>query len=387
MQTPFLFPSTVDFVLLKAAHSFLVVLPLGWAKWPTALSINSLPGWPLLPRENSASPKLQDLEVLSLRDSLRCSTHKDSTSTIGDVIANSTTYKQFPTDSSTRARIPFVGSRVTRFCNRPISAYQDSYLKFYEEFYEQRWYQKWTAYHVFWGVLQKYLKRLVKQTLFWLIVRSRSLWDPKEQVDRKKRDVRPSALTHACHTHCTLMYLGMTADQSMMFLRTDFVKHVIWQGSVEKPTANVIVVRKVCTIDLDKVPGTSWNTIRCKEHLRSCLAAVFWQATINLIVRVWKSIHDSRPGLYCVDLAEAYVTQENVSSRILTRKGMICDCPMDVCTRNLCKEQWNGKRKQVLILVPGSNECFTSRKCVMCARNMGVHVWRSIRSTKGKRTG
>jgi hypothetical protein len=32
--------------------------------------------------------------------------------------------------------------------------------------------------------------------------------------------------------------------------------------------------------------------------------------------RGWKSLVDSSPGLYCVDLAEAYVMQENVSSRI-----------------------------------------------------------------------
>jgi hypothetical protein len=30
----------------------------------------------------------------------------------------------------------------------------------------------------------------------------------------------------------------------------------------------------------------------------------------------WKSLGDSSPRLYCVDLAEAYVMQENVSSRI-----------------------------------------------------------------------
>ncbi len=30
----------------------------------------------------------------------------------------------------------------------------------------------------------------------------------------------------------------------------------------------------------------------------------------------WKSLWDSSPGLYCIDLAEAYVTQENVSLRI-----------------------------------------------------------------------
>jgi hypothetical protein len=71
----------------------------------------------------------------------------------------------------------------------------------------------------------------------------------------------------------------------------------------------------------------------------------------------------------------------------MRRKGMIHDCPMDVCTRNLRKERQNGERMPVLILVPGSHECLTSRKHVMCARNMGAHVQRGIRSTKGKRTG
>ncbi len=32
--------------------------------------------------------------------------------------------------------------------------------------------------------------------------------------------------------------------------------------------------------------------------------------------RGWKSLGDSSPGLYCIDLAEAYVMQENVSLRI-----------------------------------------------------------------------
>jgi hypothetical protein len=71
----------------------------------------------------------------------------------------------------------------------------------------------------------------------------------------------------------------------------------------------------------------------------------------------------------------------------MRRKGMICDCPIDIRTRNLRKERQNGERMPVLILVPGSHEHLTSRKCVMCARNMGVHVQRGIRSTKGIRTG
>jgi hypothetical protein len=39
----------------------------------------------------------------------------------------------------------------------------------------------------------------------------------------------------------------------MMFLGTDFVKHAIWQGSVEEPAAKDFVVRKVCTIEWNKV--------------------------------------------------------------------------------------------------------------------------------------
>ncbi len=116
---------------------------------------------------------------------------------------------------------------------------------------------------------------------------------------------------------------------------------------------------------------------------RSCLLT----SNNQPISWVQKSIRDSSPGLYWVDLAEAYVMQEDVSLRILTRKGMIRHCPMDVWTRNLCKERRNRERKPVLMLVPSSHNRLTLRKCVMCSRNMGAHVQRGIQSTKGKRKG
>jgi hypothetical protein len=85
-----------------------------------------------------------------------------------------------------------------------------------------------------------------------------------------------------------------------------------------------------------------------------------------------KSVHNSSPGLYCVYLAEAYVAQENVSSRLSTRrKGMIHICSTDIHTRNLRTERRNGEGKPVLILVPGSHDRLTSRKHIMCARNRG----------------
>jgi hypothetical protein len=48
----------------------------------------------------------------------------------------------------------------------------------------------------------------------------------------------------------------------------------------------------------------------------------------------------------------------------------------------------NKEKMPVLTLVPGSqHEHHTSRKRVMCGRNTGAHVGRSIRSTKGIKTG
>ena len=67
---------------------------------------------------------------------------------------------------------------------------------------------------------------------------------------------------------------------------TDFKKRAIWQGSIEEPAAKDFLARKIRTIEWNKVLGTSWNAIRCKEHLRSCPAAVVRQATINLIHKV-----------------------------------------------------------------------------------------------------
>jgi hypothetical protein len=71
---------------------------------------------------------------------------------------------------------------------------------------------------------------------------------------------------------------------------------------------------------LSEVQGTHWNVIKCKEHLGNHPEAVIGQATINLDSQVWKSLQDSLPKLYCVDLAEAYVTQESASLKILCEK-------------------------------------------------------------------
>jgi hypothetical protein len=80
--------------------------------------------------------------------------------------------------------------------------------------------------------------------------------------------------------------LGITANEGMTSLGTDFEKRAKWQGSVEEPAAKDFVARKVCTIELTKVQGISWNAIKCEERLRSHPEAVIRQATINLYSQV-----------------------------------------------------------------------------------------------------
>jgi hypothetical protein len=98
----------------------------------------------------------------------------------------------------------------------------------------------------------------------------------------------------------------------MKSLGTDFEKRAIWQGSIEEPPEKDFVPRKVCTIKWNEVQRPIWNAIKCEECLRSHPEAFIRHATINLYSRVQKSLGDSFPKLYCVDLVEAYVTQENV---------------------------------------------------------------------------
>jgi hypothetical protein len=84
--------------------------------------------------------------------------------------------------------------------------------------------------------------------------------------------------------------------------------HANWQGYVEVPAAKDFVARKVRTISLSKVQGAHWNAIKWEECLGDCPEAVVKKATINLYLQVCKSLEASLPKLYCIDLAEAYVT-------------------------------------------------------------------------------
>jgi hypothetical protein len=116
----------------------------------------------------------------------------------------------------------------------------------------------------------------------------------------------------------------------MTSLGTDFEMHAIWQGHVEVLAAKVFVARKAHTIALCKAQGTL-------------------QSTFNHELEIpWGFL----PGLYYV-AQRAYVTQESVSLTIfVSRKGMICIRPTDICTRNLWQERWNSS--------------YSEKPCVLC---------------------
>ncbi len=170
--------------------------------------------------------------------------------------------------------------------------------------------------------------------------------EPKCQDDRKKGTLsNQPRLTRIAPT-ALLGSWGQQLIEDMMSLGTDFEMHAYWQGYAEehprpvnvvthlfgdgdldachckvKPSAvKEFVARKTCTIASGKAQGTYWNRIKCKERFGNPPEAVIRQAIINPDSQVRKSLEDSLPKMYCADLAEAYVTQESTSSRLICKK-------------------------------------------------------------------
>jgi hypothetical protein len=66
---------------------------------------------------------------------------------------------------------------------------------------------------------------------------------------------------------------------------TDFETHAIWQGYVKDPAAKDFVARKARTIAMSKARGSCHKTSDNQPYSR-----------------VWKSLGDSIPEMYCVAL-------------------------------------------------------------------------------------
>ncbi len=140
--------------------------------------------------------------------------------------------------------------------------------------------------------------------------------EPTQTSWPQEKGLKQSAPTHAHHTHCTPMHLGIRADQSTMFFGTDFEKCAIWQGSVEKPAVKVFVGRKVRTIAFWQSVRNQLERDQVQRALEKASGSCILTSNNHPYLWGWKFVHNSSPRLYCIDLAEAYVTREKVSSRI-----------------------------------------------------------------------
>jgi hypothetical protein len=176
---------------------------------------------------------------------------------------------------------------------------------------------------------------------------STNLKNPKEQNACKQGTLsNQPQLTRVTPT-ALLGSWGQQPLKDMTSLGTDFEMHAYWQGYTEEPAAKELIAGNTCTVASGKAQGTYWNRIKCKVRCGNCPEAVIGQATMNLYVQLWKFLEDSLPKLYCVDLDEAYVMQESMSSRLMCRKKrerLMRNHPTDIQTRNLQKKSRNGKR-------------------------------------------
>ncbi len=316
------------------------MLPLGWAKRLTALSINSYWGDPCflgktlhlwfsrsrsavstrLSTEQhpwrstrvthaslrySASMELQGKEMLSLWDTHR-STHPSIRWRHCEILRPTRNFLQMHLQEPEF----FFWFTSDAFPKRPVSSCQDSYVKFLQGHLQAKVVPKQTLIAFLEESREEYLKRLCKQTPLWLVIMRKSLRKPEEQADRKKRDVEQSAPTHTRHTHCFSSQLGTTADR-----RCDVPWDWLWEAWH---------MARVC-----------WQT-RCKGfRSEEGLYYQMEQSVRNHLERnqVWraheksssscrqtsnnqpysqvrKSLWDTFPELCCIDLAEAYATQK-----------------------------------------------------------------------------
>ncbi len=231
---------------------------------------------------------------------------------------------------------------------------------------------------------KKTFKRLYKQTLLWLLVMRKEPQVPWRTWRLQERDIEQLALTHACHTHCASSQLGTTANQ-----RYDIPWDWLWEAC--------------------QMARVRWGT-RCKgfcceegphyrmeQNARNHLECNQVQGAPEKLSRSCHQTSNNQPLFTSLEIHCGFLSQA-----VLCRlSGGWCHARKFQFQNFLWEEkvwfassQWtfawetfgerrNGERKPVLIFVPGSHDCLALRKGVMCARNMGVHVWRGIWSMKG----
>jgi hypothetical protein len=291
------------------------VLSLGWARGLRHYQSIALLGVTHASRGNSAS-KFQGLEVLSFKTPYKQHPRR---STIGDVIAKSMPSARFPTAAPTRARISFswFTSDVVLQETRLITS------RLLREFLR--------------GDLQA---KVVPETDYLLHFWRSHTWVPQasQQADsalthrqeQKPKDPRrtrwpqekgrgpispDSRTSHPLHS----MQLGTTAIEVWCSLGLTSRSMPYGKGSIEKPGCEGFQSKEGPHYQLEWSVRNQLDCNQVQRALEKLSGSYLLTSNNQPISLVRTSLCNSSPGLYCIDFAEAYVTQENVSMRIFTR--------------------------------------------------------------------
>ncbi len=163
-------------------------------------------------------------------------------------------------------------------------------------------------------------KLLYKQTLLWLVIMSKEPQEPLRTRRPQERDVEPSALTHAHHTHYASRQLGTTANwrydvpwdwlqKACRMARAHWGNHC--EGFCSKEDLHYRMEQSA------RNQQERHQVQRAPEKSsRSCHQTSNNQSLFTSLEIPW----DSFPKLYCVDLVEAYVTWESAILGILCEK-------------------------------------------------------------------
>ncbi len=185
--------------------------------------------------------EFQGQEVLSLQDTLRCSTREPWENQVTSW-QETPSYAWLPTDTHTRARICFVHkwhvSEETRIAKyrllRPFStrkATSKSGIR-KDNFTRLR------------SSAMSTFKCLIKDTLLWRGVMSTNLNNPKDQADRKKGTLSNQPWLIRVTSTALLGSLVRQPIKDMTSLGTDFEMHAYWQGYAEEPAVKDVIARK-----------------------------------------------------------------------------------------------------------------------------------------------
>ena len=143
-----------------------------------------------------------------------------------------------------------------------------------------------------------------------------------------------------------------------MSLGTDFETHAIWQGYVEDPAAKDFVARKACTIALSKERGSCHKTSDKQPYSR-----------------VWKSLGDSIPELYCVAwLGLGHTRKCQFKDFCEKERYESCSVQQTFAPETFGKRR-KGENSLVVMLLPDSHERVASRNPrVLCQKHGGTCV-------------